>query len=104
MGNKRRHTEGPWQYSAEDECVFRVLDNGKRDEDICYVDTNHDDGRLIAASPTMLDGLKIAVARLARVDGGDSMVVATLLRVIHDATGEDFDFEAFIAAEDAEAA
>lgn len=59
--------------------------------------------RLIAAAPTMLDGLKIAVARLARVDGGDTMVVSTLLDVIYDATGEEFDVQAFLSDEDARA-
>lgn len=51
----------------------------------------------------VLKALKSTVARLCRVDGGDSITVSNALDALHEATGEDFDVEAFIAAEDAEA-
>lgn len=48
------HTPGPWEYDAETEEVFRVLEGGKRDESIALVDRSHEDGKLIAASPDLL--------------------------------------------------
>ncbi|HEY0883294.1 MAG TPA: hypothetical protein VGD87_17280, partial [Archangium sp.] len=56
-----------------------------------------------AAAPNLISRLKLAAARLARVDGGDTYVVSEITDAIAEATGEDFDVEAFIAAEDAKA-
>lgn len=47
--------------------------------------------------------LMATVARLVRVDGGDSYTVASALETLAE-TGHAFDVEAFIAEEDAEAA
>ena len=114
----RASTPGPWTLSdpeshqSDDECCVTTSEAevGKR----WYVATAHgfgDNGEtskanalLIAGSPALLETLKNAVARLCRVDGGDSITVSNALDAIHEATGEDFDVEAFIAEEDAKEA
>lgn len=59
-------------------------------------------GPVADAAPSLLKALKLACARLARVDGGDSMTVITGLDAIAEADAT-FDVETFIAAEDAAA-
>lgn len=50
---------------------------------------------------TLREALKLAVARLSRVDGGDSMTVSNGLDALAE-TGDEFDVEAFIEDEDRE--
>jgi hypothetical protein len=72
-----RRTPGPWEYDSETEEVFRTLDGGARDEGICLVDTSHEDGKLIAAAPELLEALEVC-ARALTIVHPDSTVDAEM--------------------------
>ena len=99
------HTPGRWFYNpysgtVEDSEGFPICAMPTIEAESSYDQVVLADARLIAQAPELLRALKLACARLARVDGGDSMTITTGIEAISLAIGEDFDVEDFIEAED----
>ncbi|MCC6178788.1 MAG: hypothetical protein WAZ94_15020 [Phycisphaerales bacterium] len=98
-------TPGPWMYNpysgvVEDHDGVPICAMPAPEAETSYEQRILADAKLISQTPELLRCLKLACARLARVDGGDSMTIATCVSAISIATGEEFDVEAFIEAED----